>query len=162
MLFVSKCLNKLKSAGDEGFAMIVALLANLILLAFCMLSIWISTQDIRLSYRVTEEKRATTAAESGIHGLISSFDPSNIAGSAVSNVQVDPGNNPNAMYTVTTPTRPTTGPAVVPLAGFSIGGGQQWGQTVYVATVTGTNHASNVDIDVGIGYGPVEITTMSR
>jgi hypothetical protein len=52
------------------------------------------------------------------------------------------------------------------MRGYSIGGGQQWGQRLYLGSVTGrnTNYTppTQVTIDVGLGYGPIEISTMSR
>lgn len=152
-----------KPESGEGFALIVALLANMVLLAFCVLSVWIATKDIRISSRMVGEKMALDAAESGIHRLISNFDPEDLAASACSNIQVDPQNS-NSFYSATAPARPTAGPISLPLPGYSIGGGQQWGQTRYITTVTGTNSKYNtsVEIEVSIGYGPIEITTMSR
>jgi hypothetical protein len=60
--------------------------------------------------------------------------------------------------------RPAAGPDMLPLAGYAIGGGQQWGQRRYTGRVTGRNttYDSSVQIDVGMGFGPIEITTMSR
>jgi hypothetical protein len=45
-----------------------------------------------------------------------------------------------------------------------MGGAQKWGQSRYSATVTGKNTAFNtsVTVDVEFGYGPIEISTMSR
>ncbi len=153
----------LRPEDPNGFAMLVALLANLVLLAFCMLSVWIATKDIRISSRMVGEKLALDAAESGIHNLIANFDPQNLGSSEVVNAQIDPLNS-HSFYTATRPARPTTGPVMIPLPGYSIGGGQQWGQTRYNVTVTGTNdrYGSEVEIEVGLGYGPVEMTPMYR
>jgi hypothetical protein len=61
-------------------------------------------------------------------------------------------------------TRPTVGPIMLPLTGYSIGGGQSWGQSRYNMDVVGKNAEYNtqVTIGVGVGYGPVEMSTMSR
>jgi Tfp pilus assembly protein PilX len=150
--------------SERGFALIAALLANLILLAVGIIAINLSTQDIRISMTMVGEKKAMAAAESGIHALTQNFDPGNLTGSALTNVQVDASNDPNSRYTVAAPTPPTTGPTVLPMAGYSIGGGQMWGQERFDTTVTGTNTAYNatVQIDIGLGFGPIEITTMYR
>jgi hypothetical protein len=78
--------------------------------------------------------------------------------------QVDAATDPASRYRISNLGRPTTGGDMLPLVGFSIGGGQQWGQRRYVARVTGehTSDNSSVDIDVGMGFGPIEISTMSR
>ncbi len=149
---------------EKGFALIAALFANLILLAVGIIAINLSTQDIRISMKVVGEKKAMAAAESGIHALTQSFDPGNLTASALTNVQVDASNDPNSRYTISVPTPPIAGPTILPMAGYSIGGGQMWGQERFETTVTGTNTAydATVQIDIGLGYGPIEITTMYR
>jgi Tfp pilus assembly protein PilX len=153
----------LKSEDNSGFALVVALLSNMVLLAFCVLSVWIATKDIRISSRMVGEKLALDAAESGIHRLMANFNPEDLAASACTNFQVDPLNS-HSFYSATAPARPTTGPVMIALSGYSIGGGQQWGQTRYITTVTGTNdqYNSKVEIEVSIGYGPIEMTSMYR
>jgi hypothetical protein len=130
-----------------------------------MLVIQLSTQDLRISARTVGEKKSMTAAETGIHNLIQNFDPTNLSASATSSpVAVDAVNAPGDFYTISNPYLPATGPAFLPLAGFSIGGGQSWGQRRYNVDVTGTNntYGTRADIGVGLGYGPIEISTMSR
>jgi len=153
---------KIKSQKKNGFALIAALMAIWILTAVGILVFTISTQDIRISGRLIGEKKAFAAVETGIHRLAQTLDPANLA--AVPSTQVDPTNDPDSLYAVGTPARPTTGPSTLPLAGYSIGGGQQWGQERFNARVTGTNtrYNSRVEVDVGVGYGPIEITTLYR
>jgi hypothetical protein len=153
--------------SQKGFALMAAILACLILMALAMLVIHLSTQDLRISAKTVGEKKALTAAETGIHQLMRTFDPQapgGIASFAAANVAVDPTNAPGDLYTIGAPGLPNWGPAFLPMPGYSIGGGQSWGQRRYDATVTGTNTRYNtrVDISVGIGYGPIEISTMSR
>ncbi len=149
---------------ERGFALIAALFANLLLLAVGIIAINLSTQDIRISTKVVGEKKAMAAAESGIHALTQNFDPGNREASALTNVQVDASNDANSRYTISVPTPPVAGPAILPMSGYSIGGGQMWGQERFDTTVTGTNTAyeATVQIDIGLGYGPIEITTMYR
>ncbi|MFB3925268.1 MAG: hypothetical protein ACE14T_04375 [Syntrophales bacterium] len=146
-----------------GFALVAALLATLIIMAVGILALFLTTRDIRVSYRVVAEKKTMAAAETGIHQLMSSFDPENLAASARTNIQADPS-DASFRYSISTPTRPSGGPEIVPLAGYSIGGGQQWGQTRFTAEVTGENTltGTKVPISIGLGYGPIEFTTMSR
>jgi hypothetical protein len=106
------------------------------------------------------------AAETGIHRMMQNFDPQNLAASAATQVPIDPDptHDQSSVYSIGTPANPTSGPTFLPLAGYSIGGGQSWGQRRYVVTVTGQNTTYNtrVDIATGVGYGPIEISTMSR
>jgi Tfp pilus assembly protein PilX len=155
----------MKHTRDErGFALIAALMANLILLAVGIVALNLSTGDIRISMRSVGDKKAVNAAEAGLHWLTVNFDAANLAAVTVTNQQVDAGGDPNTRYTIQDIDEPSTGPAQIPLPGFSIGGSQTWGQARYDATITGRNTAYNtsMEIRVGLGHGPVEMGTMSR
>lgn len=151
-------------SSQQGFILLTAIMACVILLALTMLIINLSTNDLRVSSQSVGQKKALTAAETGIHRLSQNFDPQNLTLSAATNVQVDPSNDPNSVYTISAPVMPTSGPVFLPLTGYAIGGGQQWGQRRYDVQVTGRNTAYNTEITIatGIGYGPVEISTMMR
>lgn len=155
---------RFEAQAKNGFALIAALMAIWILTAVGILVFAISTQDIRISGRLVGEKKAFAAVETGIHRLSQTLDPANLPGSAVPDAPVDATNDPASRYTIGTPARPTSGPSSLPLAGYAIGGGQQWGQERFNARVTGgdTRYNSMVQVDVGVGYGPIEITTLYR
>jgi hypothetical protein len=156
---------KIKSQKKNGFALIAALMAIWILTAVGILVFTISTQDIRISGRLVGEKKAFSAAEAGVHRLSQTLDPANLSASAVSNQVVDSTNDPASLYTIGTPTLPPPSrPSSLPLPGYAIGGGQQWGQELFEARVTGTNtrYNSMVQVDTGLGYGPIEIATVYR
>lgn len=148
----------------KGFAMIAALLALLILTAVGVLVFTVTTRDVRISTRVTGEQKAFSAAEAGLHSLIqtSNLNAGSISSYTATNVQVDAANDPDSRYTIGNST--ITGvPASLPISGFEVGGstGKAWGQSISNKNVTGTNtrYNSSVSVDVGIGYGPVEIST---
>lgn len=151
-------------SSEKGFILVTAVLACMILLALTIMIINLTTSDLQVSAQNVGQKKALTAAETGIHRMMQSFDPQNMASSAVSGIQVDSNNDPNSVYTISTPTMPTGGPEFLPLTGYAIGGGQQWGQRRYNVDVTGinTHYNTRVTIGVGIGYGPIEISTMMR
>jgi hypothetical protein len=151
--------------GDQdGFTLVTAILAIMILMALGFLALSVTTGDFRVTNRVVGEKKALAAVETGIHRLMQNFDPANTTGAQVTDVQVDAAADPGSRYTISGVGRPNSGPESLPLKGYSMGGGQQWGQRRYVGSVTGTNtnYGSSVTVDVGMGYGPIEITTMSR
>ena len=157
--------NKIKIiASEQGMALVTAILACIILFALAMLVIHVSTGDLRISSKSVGDKKAMSAAETGIHRMMQNFDPANLGSSAVTNQQVDSTNDPNSVYTIGTPATPTSGPTYLPMSGYSIGGGQSWGQRRYEVIITGRNTAYNTQVQVstGVGYGPVEISTMSR
>jgi len=147
--------------SEKGFALIAAIMACLILLALGMLVISLSTQDIRVSVRIVGEKRALAAADTGINTLSQTFDPQNPVGAPATTNRADGVSS----FTINYPTtRPTIGAIAVPLAGYSVAGGQRWGQSRYNVDVVGRNteYNSSVTIGLGIGYGPVEISTIQR
>lgn len=149
---------------ERGFALIAALLANLILLAVGIIALNLSTGDIRISMRSVGDKKAVNAAEAGLHWLTVNFDAATYTSLINTTNAVTSGVDSNTRYTINSIAEPTTGPAQIPLPGFSIGGSQTWGQARYDARITGENtaYSSRVTIDVGLGHGPVEMGTMSR
>jgi hypothetical protein len=155
--------------GTDGFALIAALLVIWILTALGMLVFAVTTQDIRVSSRTVGERKAFSAAESGINWLTQNFNPANPSNSIVSTVVVDTtsAGDPKTQYSIGPPATgwiPTTGPGAVPVAGYAMGGGEIWGRQRFLAQVTGANTAYNstVQMNVGVGYGPVDISTMYR
>src|SRR3972149_9338681 len=91
---------KRKIRSPQGFALIAALLAILVLSSVGILTFVVSTQDVRISSRTVGEKKAFFAAEAGIHWLVGNFVPTNLPSLLVSNVQIDPSNDPESVYTV--------------------------------------------------------------
>ena len=168
--------------ADRGFALIAALLAMWVLTALGMLVFSVTTQDVRASSRMVGERKAFAAAESGMKWLVQNATPETLA---------DANNNPqkktaggvtvsdsdqSTLYTIAPhPANardgsgnlswvPKKGPAAVPMAGYAMGGGETWARLRYLARVNGINAAHNTDVelDVGVGYGPVDITTTYR
>src|SRR5512139_1126495 len=155
------------SLRENGFALIAALLANLILLAVGILAINLSSGDIRISMRSVGDKKALNAAETGVHELSRLFDPATAFNGTVFPVSyraLSGGQDSTTQYSIAQPTVPAAGPSTLQLNGYAIGGAQMWGQTRYSTTVTGRNTAFNtsVTVDVEVGFGPIEISTMSR
>jgi Tfp pilus assembly protein PilX len=157
-------INKKRLSSEKGFALVTAILACAILFALAMLILQLSTGDLQVSSKNVGDKKAMTAAETGNHRVMQNFNPLNLAASAATNIQVDPNNDPASVYTISTPTLPTSGPAFLPLTGYAIGGGQSWGQRRYAVNVMGRNTTYNtqVTVNTGIGFGPIETSTMSR
>ena len=156
---------RLHVTSGKGFSLVVAILAILILTALGYLVVMMSTQDTRASSRVVGEKKAMAAVETGIHQLMANYDPQNMTTWSSQAYTSGATSDATSTYTIAAPSAPTGNlPLYVPLAGYSIGGGQEWGQRAYALVVTGnsTKYSATVQVDVGIGYGPIDITTMSR
>ena len=157
---------RMERRKDSGFALIAALLTIWILTALGILVFTVTTQDVRISSRVVGEKKAFFATEAGVHSLVQGFDPLQLTDPQKykKDFQVDAAGDPDSRYQIGNPEVPTRGPAAIPLDAYAVGGGQQWGAARYVAVVTGRNdrYRSTVQVDTGIGFGPVEITTAYR
>jgi len=152
----------MEKGKESGFALIAALLSLWILTAVGVLVFTVTTQDVRISSRMVGEKKAFLATEAGVHQLAAGFDPLNLSDTTKYNInfQVDAGLDPSTVYRIGTPAIPTRGPASISMPGYS----QSWGSNRFVSTVTGmnNNYQSSVQVAVGVGFGPVEITTAYR
>ncbi len=151
------------SLNKEGFALIAALLAILIITAVGVLVFTVTTRDIRVSTRVTGEKKAFSAAEAGVHSLIQNFNPLDSAASNKVNVVVDAATDLDTVYSIAN-TAPS-GAGWVSMTGytFSYGSGSTppMGNNTFNSEVTGRNtrYESSVQIDAGLGYGPTPFGT---
>lgn len=151
--------------NENGFILVASLLTLLILMAVATLIYSVTTKDIRVSIRHVGEQKAFTAAEAGLHALIMASAATGGIGSvsAVTQVQVDSSGDTNSVYSYVLNTIPPAGvPASRPIIGFDIGSvSANWGQWVSHMTVTGENlkYGSSVVTNVGIGFGPVDVTT---
>ena len=157
---------------NSGFALIAALLTIWILTAMGILVFTVTTQDVRISSRLVGEKKAFFATEAGVHSLVQGFHPLELTipnykenPKYTQKIGVDPAGDPSSWYKIEKPPDfPRQGPAAIPLDAYGVGGAQQWGTARYVAMVTGGNdrYRSSVQVDTGVGFGPVEITTAYR
>jgi len=164
-------------SSEKGFILLTAIMACLILFALTMLILNLATSDLRVSAQSVGQKKAMSAAETGLHRLIQNFDPQNLLFTTITSsttgaiqiggawyLQVDPATDPASVYTIGTPAAPTSGALFIPMTGYSIGGGQSWGRRRFDLVVTGRNTTQDtkVELGVGVGFGPVEISTMMR
>ena len=170
--------SKRRLSSEKGFALITAIMACAILFALAMLILQLSTGDLGVSSKNVGDKKASSGAEAGIHQMMQNFNPDSATWTAANNYTTNcaattptyiwqaiaSGADANTQYAMCTPTLPTFGPAFLPMSGYSIGGGQSWGQRRYVVNVTGRNTSYNTraTINTGVGFGPIEISTMSR
>jgi len=169
MLFPTKTKKLARCSNEDGFSLVTAILAILILTALGILALTVSSQDIRISSQTVGVKKAASAAEAGVHELLRAINADlttvlSMTDDETSYIVINSTSDAGSKYKYTRPTRPSTGPTELPLVGYAIGGGQSWVQKVYVSTVTGVNtrYNSSVSVELGVGYGPVDSTPMSR
>jgi hypothetical protein len=150
-------------SSERGFALIAALMANLVLLAVGLIAINISTQDLRISIRVIGDKKAMSAAEAASHWVILNLSPDN-PGSVVKTNQplneLSSELDPRSRVTITQPAPPTMGPLFVKMHGYDMSS-NQWILLRYNTTITGRSddYLASVTLDLGLGYGPVDATS---
>jgi hypothetical protein len=148
-------------SSESGFALVAAIIACLILMALAMLVISLSTGDLKTSTTVVGDKISMSAVESGIHNLTQTFDPAATNYGIGSSWQsVTSGSSSQFKYTASA----TSAIAPLPLAGYSMEAGQGWGMARYNISVEGqdTSYSSKAQVDVGVGYGPVPISTIYK
>lgn len=151
MCSVHKLIKK-NAASEKGFVLLVAIIAVVIMIAIGFFALTIISGDIMITSRLACERRAFSAAEAGVHVVLTSLDLGNIAAANVTDVQVNP-DDPDLTYssgTVGTNQRVTD-------FGFETSATAQ----VFETTVTGKNarDGSKVSIAVGITPPPTVGTT---
>ncbi|MDX9819671.1 MAG: pilus assembly PilX N-terminal domain-containing protein, partial [Desulfococcus multivorans] len=100
---------------ERGFALVTAILAVMILLALGYLALSVSTGDLRISTRLVGEKKALSAAETGIYRMMQDFDPSTMLADKVNtDYQADASADPASKYRITNVGKPASGPASLP------------------------------------------------
>ena len=154
----------------KGFALVLAILAVLILMALGILAINVSTGDLKISARVFGDKKALSATETGMSRLTVGFDPfdlDHISLNGEKKLLTSPLGNPvefpsdsslhpsdpnsclstDSCYTI-------SGLSKAALNNRDIAGNSDWQQKPYRAMVTGknTSYGGNVQVDVGVGY----------
>jgi hypothetical protein len=117
-----------RGRDEKGFALVAALMANLILLAVGFIAINLSTQDIRISMRAVGDKKAVNAAETAVHMLAMDFISDSQASidllkqKVYSDFSADVGTKAKVVDIVKNP-RNVTAPA---LPGYQSGGSVTW------------------------------------
>jgi Tfp pilus assembly protein PilX len=150
----------MRISKEGGFALIAAVMANLILLAVGIIAINLSTQDLRISMKNVGDKKAMSAAEAATHWVMVNFDPGNPVAVAKGNrplTELAAGLDPRSRVTIAAPTASTAGPLQISLAGHDMSA-TPWVLLRYDTTVTGRNedYQTSVTLNVGLGYGPVD------
>ena len=151
-MFKSKkyCIN-----SEKGFALVLALIACLILVALGALVINLSIGDLKTSGQILGEK----AAEKGVRRLIQEFNAGTIPTSSQNTSADDLAVDPNSTYNISVPFRTA--------AQSMVGYAPPWGMATYSIDVTGTNGAAaysskQVTIGVGLGYGPIDTSLIYK
>jgi Tfp pilus assembly protein PilX len=145
--------------SEKGFALVLALIACLILVALGALVINLSIGDLKTSGQILGEKRAMLAAEKGVGRLIQEFNAGTIPTSSQNTSADDLAVDPNSTYKIDPPVRTA--------AQSMVGYAPPWGMATYSINVKGINTATaysdkQVIIGVGLGYGPIDTSLIYK
>lgn len=136
--------------SEEGFALIAAIMACMILLALGLLVISLSTQDIKVSVKIVGDKRSLAAAEEGIHAITKNFTGATALTQAQVNVTRADG---VSSYSIMYPAKlPTSGTGCWPtINGSRNRGALKWKE--YDLDVVGQNTSYNTQVRIKVGIG---------
>ena len=143
--------------SEKGFALVLALIACLILVALGALVIYLSTGDLKTSGSILGNKRAMLAAEKGVGRVIQEFNAGTIPTITQYTWADDLAVDPNSTYKIDPPVRTA--------AQSMVGYAPPWGMATYSINVTGGNTAYSdklVTIGVGLGYGPIDTSLIYK
>jgi hypothetical protein len=143
--------HSLHRRSERGFVLIAALMAVMILMAVGFFILTTTSQDVKISSRLVGERKALSAAESGLQQLCIDFTP---GGAATGWINFDTAKDPTARYRINAlPSKPS-GEVSAP------GWDADWSYKTYETIITGqdTAYQSEVQLSVGVKHGP----TMGR
>jgi Tfp pilus assembly protein PilX len=142
--------------SEKGFALVLALIAILIMMALGTLVITLSTGDIKTSAQVLGEKKAMLAAEKGLGRMTQIFNAFNPPTGVTTTLPEDLAIDPHSQYEISIPN--LTASRSMPF--YSL----PWGMATYTIDVTGINteYNSRVTIGVGLGYGPIDLSLIYK
>ena len=146
-----------RQKSENGFVLIAAIMAVMIMLAVGFFILTTSTQDIRISSRLVGERKAISAAEACLEALYASpLSLDVLVTTNYSGIQIDPANDPSVSYSAST--RILSGSAVA--IGYDLATG--FSSAVYETVVTGTDssHGSSASIAIGIVPPATQISTV--
>jgi hypothetical protein len=139
-----------RQKSEEGFVLIAAIMAVMIMLAVSFFILTTSTQDIRISSRLVGERKALSAAEAGAQTVYAAatLDFTTLLTYSVSNIQVDSTNDPSITYSVL-PTANTK--KQTPLGGGQCSGCSSF---IYDTKIIGTDSQYGSSVTISIGMAP--------
>jgi hypothetical protein len=141
-----------KCVAQNGYALIAALMAVLLLLSVGIMAFMLSCKDVIISTRMVNEKKAFSAAEEGLHELVYNVKPSPLEQKAIDTKNAA---DSDCQYSATKPTPPKDpyyyGPGNDPRKALIL----------YTSDITGKHKGSGASVGfrAEVGYGPVDVTT---
>jgi hypothetical protein len=156
--------NKIFKSGhksEEGFVLVIALFAMLLLIAAGAYALNMTTNDLSLSVKMVAERRAFAASESCWNIFAATYNPSTYDPNALAvtdNYAIDNA-DPSLTCSTTRQTTPSI-PTAVP-SGYETSGGVTWVYLTWMLTVDGydTSYGGHQQSQSSVGFGPVMAST---
>ncbi len=141
-----KCLT-----SQDGFALLAAIMAVMIMVAVGFFALTMTSQDIRISSRLIGERKAFSAAEAGVNEVCRTLNPQSLT--AISGRKIDATRDPSAEFDASIPIRDTAHPTLI-IPGSDLS--KAYAGAIFRTTVTGrdTTYNTEAGIDVGVAYAP--------
>ena len=150
MCFLHKFIKRTVKS-EQGFILLVAIMAAVILMAIGFFALTMISGDLMISARITGERKAYSAAESGVHAMYaSSFNFTQLLSYANNTcTQIDPTNDPSTCYTVAVTTNTNN-------QAMGVGGGSctNCSSFIYNTDVTGYDTVYGSKVTISIGMAP--------
>ena len=130
--------------------MIVAIMAVVVLMAIGFFALTMISGDLMISARITGERKAFSAAESGVHAMYASSNNFTqlLAYFTTNCQQVDNANDPSTCYTVAATTNTNI------QADVSGGGCTNCSSFIYNTAITGYDTVYGSQVTISIGMAP--------
>jgi hypothetical protein len=138
-----------RQKSENGFILIAAIMAVMIMLAVSFFVLTTSTQDIRISSRLVCERKGLSVAEAGAEAIYASALTLDVlVTTPYTNVPIDLANDPSVTYSATTTL--LSGSAVA--IGYDLA--SSFNSAVYEIVVTGTDSVCGSSASIAVGVVP--------
>ena len=166
---IKRQISKCAINNSEGYIFVAALLAVFLMTAIGILIFSLTSRDLITTVRLIGEKRAQNAAETGVQRLMEQISTNigDVSGVTTSRqtITVTSGSRTfTDYYTVTSTALPSNVFTAAHSSGYEVGGtgtAKSWSSTITGYTVVGESgdFGGRFEVEVGVGYGPVELST---
>lgn len=139
-----------RQKSEDGFVLIAAIMAVMIIMALGFFILTTTSQDLRISARLVGERKAFSAAESGVHEVCRQLNPTALI--AIPWTQIDNVKDPFIEYRTDLPVRNGAIPSI-PLPGYDLS--KAYVGAVFDTTVYGRDTSYTPDVETTIEIGTV-------
>jgi hypothetical protein len=146
--------------SEEGFVLVIALFAMMVLIAVGAYALNMTTNDLSISVKMVGERRAFAASESCWNIFAATYDPSTYDPNDTVAIDTPAIDATDTKLTCSTK-RQTTPSIPVTVSGYEASGGTTWVYLTWQLTVDGydSSYGGHQQSQSGVAYGPVMAST---